>query len=229
LSANFANFYKKPALFRKPYKLPVMARRLFQDGAKKPNMLQIKSHQELLEKINGKPRAYVLLYKPGSGPNDCAMQNIAEAAGSIDDVLVLAANVTEVRDIHPNYPVQSVPSLLVFENGKFTNVIKGCNENKYYRTLFENGAFASITGDGKSFKHVTVYTTPTCSWCNTLKTYLRTSRIPFTEVDVSRDPHAAEELVRRTGQQGVPQTDIEGTIVVGFDKKRINDLLGITA
>jgi len=191
-------------------------------------MQELRSHVELISKINGIPRAYVLLYKPGSEPNECALQNVSEAAESIEDVLVMKANVAEVRDIHPHYPVQTVPSLLVFENGKFTNVIKGCNENKYYKTLFENGAFASITGDGKSFKHVTVYTTPTCSWCNTLKTYLRTSRIPFTEVDVSRDQHAAEELVRKTGQQGVPQTDIEGTVVVGFDKKRINELLGIT-
>ena len=38
---------------------------------------------------------------------------------------------------------------------------------------------------------------------------------------------AAADLVRKTGQQGVPQTDIEGSYVVGFDKKRINELLGI--
>jgi glutaredoxin len=56
---------------------------------------------------------------------------------------------------------------------------------------------------------------------------LRKNRVPFTDVDVSRDPNAAEELVRRTGQQGVPQTDIDGEIVVGFDKKRINELLEI--
>ena len=190
-------------------------------------MKEIHSHQEMIAAIGNSPRSYVLLYKPDSEPNQCALRNISEAMGKIDDVEVLAADVSVVRDIHPNYPVNSVPSLLVFENGRFVNAIKGCHENNYYKTLFENGAFASITGDGKSFKHVTVYTSPACSWCNTLKLYLRKERIPFTEVDVSRDPRAAEDLVRKTGQQGVPQTDIEGTYIVGFDKKRINELLGI--
>jgi glutaredoxin len=60
-----------------------------------------------------------------------------------------------------------------------------------------------------------------------LKTYLRKHRIRFTDIDVSADPQAAEDLVRRTGQQGVPQTDIDGEIIVGFDKARINTLLGI--
>jgi glutaredoxin-like YruB-family protein len=191
-------------------------------------MQEVKSYQELQEKITGAARAYLLLFKPGSEPNECALTNIKAAAESVRDALILTADVSQVRDIHPNYPVQSVPSLLIFENGKFNRVVKGCNENNYYKTLFEDGVFASLSKEeGKSFKNVTVYTTPTCSWCNTLKTFLRKSRYPFTEVDVSKDPHAAEELVRKSGQQGVPQTDIEGTIIVGFDKKRISDLLGI--
>jgi glutaredoxin-like YruB-family protein len=70
-----------------------------------------------------------------------------------------------------------------------------------------------------------VYSTPTCSWCNTLKTWLRKNNIPFTDVDVSRDQRAAEELTRRTGQQGVPQTEINGQIVVGFNQPRLKELL----
>lgn len=190
-------------------------------------MIEIRSHRELTEHLSRSPRLYLLLYKPGSGPNDCAYENIRTAAEKTADILVLNANVAEVRDIHPNYPVQSVPSLLIFDQGRFRNVIKGCNENQYYKTLFEEGAFAALASEGAPQKSVTVYTTPACSWCNTLKTYLRSSRIPFTEVDISRDPAAAEALVRRSGQQGVPQTDIDGTIVVGFDKKRINELLNI--
>jgi glutaredoxin-like YruB-family protein len=191
-------------------------------------MQEIKSYNELIEKIEGQPKAYLLLYKPGSTPNECAFSNIREAYSTIDDIMVLWADVSVVRDIHPNYPVTSTPSLLIFENGKFVNNIVGCNENKYYKTLFEDAQFARIRAEnGKKMKSVTVYSTPTCTWCNTLKTYLRKNRIPFTDVDVSRDPNAAQELVRRTGQQGVPQTEIDGEVVVGFDKKRINDLLEI--
>lgn len=191
-------------------------------------MKEITSHEELLKSVGGEAKSYLLLYRPGSAPNECAFGNIREAAERVDGINILFADVSEVRDIHPNYPVDSVPSLLVFENGKFVNAIKGCNDNNYYKTLFEDAAFAAIRAEeGASMKSVTVYSTPTCSWCNTLKTYLRKNRIPFTDVDVSRDQGAAEEMVRRSGQQGVPQTDIDGEIIVGFDKKRINELLGI--
>ena len=81
----------------------------------------------------------------------------------------------------------------------------------------------------KPQKNVTVYTTPTCTWCGTIKTYLRKNGIRFREVDVSVDQAAAEAMVRKSGQQGVPQTDIEGQIVVGFDKAKINRLLGIVS
>ncbi|MBU2554283.1 MAG: NrdH-redoxin, partial [Bacteroidetes bacterium] len=71
------------------------------------------------------------------------------------------------------------------------------------------------------------YSTPSCSWCNTLKTHLKKNGIRFTDIDVSRDQKAAEAMVHRSGQQGVPQTDINGEMIVGFDKARINTLLGI--
>ena len=85
----------------------------------------------------------------------------------------------------------------------------------------------AAASEGEPQKSVTVYSTPTCSWCNTLKSHLRKHRVYFTDVDVSADPSLAEELVRKSGQQGVPQTEIDGEIIVGFDKKRINSLLGI--
>lgn len=74
---------------------------------------------------------------------------------------------------------------------------------------------------------VVVFTTPTCSWCNRLKAYLRERQIGFREVDVSRDRAAARDLVRRTGQMGVPVIEIDGRPVVGFDKPRIDALLGL--
>ena len=193
-------------------------------------IIEIKSNEELNQQLEGSKKAYLLLYKPGSDPNECALRNVEKAAEKVDDIKIMKADVSVVRDIHPNYPVNSVPALMVFDQGKFQNVIKGCNENNYYETLFEDAAFAAITAaDGKRMKSVTVYSTPSCSWCTTLKNYLRTNRIPYTEVDVSRDQQVAEEMVRRSGQQGVPQTDIEGEIIVGFDKNRINELLEINA
>ena len=74
---------------------------------------------------------------------------------------------------------------------------------------------------------MTVYSTPTCSWCTTLKTHLKKNGIRYSDVDVSKDQNAAEAMRKRSGQQGVPQTDIGGEMIVGFDKNRINTLLGI--
>jgi glutaredoxin-like YruB-family protein len=86
---------------------------------------------------------------------------------------------------------------------------------------------AGQSADEKPAKNVTVFTTPTCSWCTTLKRHLDAHQIRYREVDVSKDQKAAEAMVRRSGQQGVPQTDINGQMIVGFDRERINRLLDI--
>jgi len=74
---------------------------------------------------------------------------------------------------------------------------------------------------------VIVFSTPTCSFCNMAKKYFREKGIKFRDVDVSRDPAAARDMVRRSGQQGVPVIDIGGKIVVGFDRNKINKYLGL--
>jgi glutaredoxin 3 len=76
---------------------------------------------------------------------------------------------------------------------------------------------------------VLVFTTPSCPWCVRAKQYLRERNIKFREVDVARDPAAARDLVRRTGQMGVPVVEIDGRPIVGFDKQQIDRLLGLAA
>jgi glutaredoxin 3 len=73
---------------------------------------------------------------------------------------------------------------------------------------------------------VLIFTTPSCPFCNAAKKYLRERGIKFKEVDVSRDAAAARDMVRRSGQQGVPVLDIGGKIVVGFDRPKIDKYLG---
>ncbi len=72
---------------------------------------------------------------------------------------------------------------------------------------------------------VTIYTTPTCSWCQALKEYLRAREIDFEEIDVSADPAAAQEMIEKSGQMGTPVVDIDGEIIVGFNKPEIDRLL----
>jgi glutaredoxin-like YruB-family protein len=74
---------------------------------------------------------------------------------------------------------------------------------------------------------VIMFTTPTCSFCNSAKRYLREKNIRFTEVDVSRDFSAARDLQRRTGQTGVPVIMINNRPIVGFDRPKINQMLNI--
>ena len=74
---------------------------------------------------------------------------------------------------------------------------------------------------------VLVFTTPSCPWCNWAKAYLRERRVSFREIDVSRDAAAARDLVRRSGQMGVPVIEIDGRPVVGFDRPQIDRLLGL--
>jgi glutaredoxin-like YruB-family protein len=189
---------------------------------------EINSHDEMLKLLDDQKKTYVLLYKKGSENSECSYRNIEEAIQKTKDVRVLAADVSKVRDIHKNYEVTTAPTLLVFDGKKFTKTVKGCNDVDYYVSLFESALYtAKNDGDEKPQKRVTVYSTPTCTWCNALKTHLRKNGIRFTDIDVSKDQKAAEAMVRKSGQQGVPQTDINGEIIVGFDKKKINTLLGI--
>jgi len=189
---------------------------------------EINSHDEMLKLLDDQKKTYVLLYKKGSENSECSYRNIEEAIQKTKDVRVLAADVSKVRDIHKNYEVTTAPTLLVFDGKKFTKTVKGCNDVDYYVSLFESALYtAKNDGEEKPQKRVTVYSTPTCTWCNALKTHLRKNGIRFTDIDVSKDQKAAEAMVRKSGQQGVPQTDINGEIIVGFDKKKINTLLGI--
>jgi len=170
---------------------------------------------------------FLFLYKGSSAVSDCAYNALKEADNKSQSGLsIFAADVNFVHDIHSFYNINSVPSLLIFENGRHINTVKGCLTSSNYTTILENAALqAKASSVGKSAKRVTVYTTPTCSWCNTLKAWLRKNNVAFSEVDVSRDQQAAADLVRRSGQQGVPQTDINGQIVVGFDQQRLKTLL----
>ena len=76
-------------------------------------------------------------------------------------------------------------------------------------------------------KQVRVYSTTTCPFCIRLKQYLKDNNIPFEDIDVSTNQQAAEEMVVKSGQMGVPVLDIDGEIIVGFDKERIKEALGL--
>ena len=77
-------------------------------------------------------------------------------------------------------------------------------------------------------KNVIVYSTPTCPWCTKAKSYLKSNNIEFVEKDVAQDQEAAVEMVEKSGQRGVPVLDIDGDIIIGFDRENIDKSLGIS-
>lgn len=72
---------------------------------------------------------------------------------------------------------------------------------------------------------IKVYSTPTCPWCSMAKKYLDSKNLEFVDVDVSADRTAAAEMVDKSGQRGVPVIEIDGNIVIGFDKEKIDGLI----
>lgn len=75
---------------------------------------------------------------------------------------------------------------------------------------------------------VKVYSTPTCVYCKTLKLYLQKNGANFEDIDVSKDEKQLQDMIKKSGQMGVPVVDIDGEIIVGFDKEKIDKLLKIT-
>lgn len=73
--------------------------------------------------------------------------------------------------------------------------------------------------------NITVYSTPTCPWCTRVKDYLKYKEVRFREVNVAEDRDGAMEMIRKSGQRGVPVVDIDGNIVIGFNQAEIDKLL----
>lgn len=76
-------------------------------------------------------------------------------------------------------------------------------------------------------KKITVYSTSSCPWCRKAEEYLNMNNIEFEHKAVDEDHDAAAEMIQKSGQQGVPVLDIDGKIIVGFNKPAIDSELGL--
>lgn len=74
---------------------------------------------------------------------------------------------------------------------------------------------------------IQIYTTPACPYCHMAKEYFKSKNLAFEEYDVLKDLQKREEMIKETGAMGVPVIKINGKIVIGFNKGKINELLGI--
>ena len=73
---------------------------------------------------------------------------------------------------------------------------------------------------------VKIYSTPSCTYCKQAKAFFKEEGIEFEDVDVSKDQAAAKEMVEKSGQMGVPVIIINGKLTIGFDRDKIEDMLG---
>lgn len=76
-------------------------------------------------------------------------------------------------------------------------------------------------------KSITVYSTPTCPFCIRAKQYLKDNNVQFEDIDVSENHEKAQEMIKKSGQMGVPVIEIDSAIIVGFDKDKIRETLGL--
>ena len=74
-------------------------------------------------------------------------------------------------------------------------------------------------------ENIIVYSTPSCPYCHMAMDFLNSKGVSFVEKDVAADQAAAEEMIDKSGQMGVPVVDIDGEIIIGFDKTKIEELL----
>ena len=79
----------------------------------------------------------------------------------------------------------------------------------------------------KKSHNVIVYRTETCPYCHMAEEFFKQNKVKFKSIDVGKDQKAAQEMVKKSGQMGVPVIDVDGKIVIGFDKAALRKALGI--
>lgn len=143
-------------------------------------------------------------------------------------------NVDDNGETAMKYYITGIPTVGIFSAGKMVNTIVGARPEKAYRqaidAALEPPKEKVVAGSAEKNQHsITVFSTPTCSWCAKLKSYLHQNNVAFTDIDVSTDHAMAEKMVMRSGQMGVPQTWVDSQVIVGFDQRRIRDILHLPA
>ena len=189
---------------------------------------EIQDHNYLSSLIQRYPDfMMILFYTDSSEKSKQALVVLDSFHEKYPDVGLFRVNASKVKDIHTVYGIDSVPTLLTLRKGQPAEYILGIqSEDDYNRLLSGTKHVPKREGKGQRLK-VLVYTSDSCPWCGRAKSYLRKNSIPFTEVNVSRNSSAAQDIFRRSGQMGTPQIDINGHIVIGFDQPKIDRFLGI--
>jgi len=187
----------------------------------------IKDHKNFGE-VQEKHKEFliVLFYANFSSASKRALAELEQFSKENEQVPVYVIDVERVKGVHKQLGVENVPTVLALRKGKVAQRLEGVESAQFYARIF-SGVHPSHYKTGKSpvSHRVIVYSGPGCPACGTAKAYLRRRGVSFREVDIARDQHAAQSLVRRSGQMAVPQKDMNGRLVVGFDQAKIDRIL----
>ncbi len=74
---------------------------------------------------------------------------------------------------------------------------------------------------------LTIYSTPTCTYCNMAKAFFKSNNLTYTEHDVASDLAKRKEMIDKTGQMGVPVIEANGHLIIGFDEPKLREVLAI--
>lgn len=74
---------------------------------------------------------------------------------------------------------------------------------------------------------VKIYSTPTCPWCKKAKQFLEANSVTYEDLNVAADVAARSEMVKKSGQMGVPVIDIDGEVIIGYDESRLRQKLNL--
>ena len=142
------------------------------------------------------------------------------------EVPVYVIDVEKVKGVHKEFKVENIPTVLALQGGKVSQRIEGVESARFFARVFCGADSSPYKSDKRGVSHrVVVYSGPGCPACGAAKAYLRRRGVNFRTVDIARDQRAAEKLVRRSGRMAVPQIDIDGHLVVGFDQAKIDRFL----
>jgi glutaredoxin len=169
----------------------------------------------------------LLFYSDSSERSKEALALLTNIKRQKPQMPIAAVNASKTRDIHPRFGITSVPTVITMKRDRLVKKVEGLQQRGIYEALFADAPRKRADGSEAPPMRVTVYSSPTCPPCGVVKAYLRKKSVPFRVIDISRDEHGAQEIMNRTGSAAVPQTDINGTVVIGADMARIDELLGM--
>jgi thioredoxin 1 len=187
-------------------------------------MKHIKGTEFKKEVLSHKGIVLVDFYASWCGPCQVLSPLLESLEKELAEVKFVKVNVDEEQEAASSYSIMSIPTVIIFKDGKVVERLTGALPKEQYKSALSR---AKVFDPASVKKEVTVFTTPTCPYCHMVKDYLKEKKQQFKEVDVSADYNSALEMVQKSGQMGVPQLWINGQVIVGFDKRSIDTALEI--